>query len=68
MTTDQLEQMETLCSKLEVYLYHIGVGGDDEDDLDPLDRVHLRHPNHLSDQYVSTNNGLNSPDKIVHHH
>ena len=45
--------MDNPLHQLEIYLYFLGDGDSHDDDMDPLDRVQFRHPQHVSDEEVS---------------
>jgi hypothetical protein len=45
--------MDNPLHQLEIYFYFIGHGDSNDDDMDPLDRVQFRHPQHMSDEEVS---------------
>ena len=45
--------MDNPLHQLEIYLYFIGDEDSHDDDMDPLDRVQFRHPQHVSDEEVS---------------
>ena len=54
--------------QLEIYLYFIGDGDSHDDDMDPLDRVQFRHPQHLSDEEVSKEQIVQNMENCIFRH